>query len=66
MKDINQRKLFIIFSIICLILLIFGFLFWQNKNFNNQSVFCTKEAKICPDGSAVGREGPNCEFAPCP
>jgi hypothetical protein len=24
------------------------------------------EAKICPDGSAVGRTGPNCEFAECP
>jgi len=27
---------------------------------------CTQEAKICPDGSAVGRTGPNCEFARCP
>lgn len=27
---------------------------------------CTLEAKICPDGSAVGRTGPNCEFAECP
>jgi|GEM_PF-1429461 len=27
---------------------------------------CSAEAKICPDGSAVGRAGPNCEFAPCP
>ncbi len=27
---------------------------------------CTEEAKLCPDGSAVGRIGPNCEFAPCP
>lgn len=27
---------------------------------------CTREAKMCPDGSAVGRTGPNCEFAPCP
>ncbi|HBB04739.1 TPA: hypothetical protein DCZ39_07795 [Patescibacteria group bacterium] len=27
---------------------------------------CTEEAKICPDGSAVGRAGPNCEFSPCP
>jgi hypothetical protein len=27
---------------------------------------CTKEAKICPDGSAVGRTGSDCEFAPCP
>lgn len=29
-------------------------------------VACTQEAKICPDGSSVGREGPNCEFSPCP
>lgn len=29
-------------------------------------VMCTMDAKICPDGSAVGRSGPNCEFAPCP
>ncbi|MBI4044267.1 MAG: hypothetical protein HY392_00995 [Candidatus Diapherotrites archaeon] len=27
---------------------------------------CTLEAKLCPDGSAVGRTGPNCEFSPCP
>lgn len=26
---------------------------------------CTLEAKLCPDGSAVGRTGPSCEFAPC-
>jgi len=27
---------------------------------------CTSEAKVCPDGSSVGRQGPNCEFAACP
>lgn len=27
---------------------------------------CTQEAKLCPDGSAVSRTGPNCSFAPCP
>jgi hypothetical protein len=27
---------------------------------------CSQEAKICPDGSGVGRTGPNCEFAACP
>ena len=26
---------------------------------------CTEEAKLCPNGRAVGRVGPNCEFAPC-
>ncbi len=27
---------------------------------------CTMEAKMCPDGSYVGRTGPMCEFAACP
>jgi putative hemolysin len=27
---------------------------------------CTMEAKVCPDGSAVGRTGENCDFADCP
>jgi|GEM_PF-2885700 len=27
---------------------------------------CTMEAKLCSDGSSVGRTGPNCEFAACP
>ncbi len=31
-----------------------------------QGVFCTMDAKLCPDGSAVGRVPPECEFAPCP
>lgn len=31
-----------------------------------EPVACTTEAKICPDGTAVGRIGPNCEFAECP
>jgi uncharacterized secreted protein with C-terminal beta-propeller domain len=30
-------------------------------------VACTLEVMFCPDGvTAVGRTGPNCEFAPCP
>lgn len=31
----------------------------------NQTV-CTMDAKMCPDGSYVGRSGPNCEFTACP
>lgn len=31
-----------------------------------EGVVCTMEAKLCPDGSYVGRTGPNCEFAACP
>lgn len=32
----------------------------------NDLVACTQEAKICPDGTAVVRVPPDCEFAPCP
>lgn len=32
----------------------------------HRPIACTMEAKLCPDGSAVGRTGPNCEFAECP
>jgi len=31
-----------------------------------ENKICTLDAKICPDGTAVGRTGPNCEFAECP
>lgn len=33
---------------------------------NQNAVACTMDAKICPDGSAVGRMGPDCEFEECP
>lgn len=36
------------------------------KPTGNSPKACTQEAKICPDGSAAGRTGPNCEFSPCP
>ncbi len=30
-------------------------------------VVCAKDAKLCPDGSSVGRDPyNNCEFEPCP
>lgn len=33
---------------------------------DREPVACTMDAKICPDGSAVGRVPPSCEFARCP
>lgn len=32
---------------------------------NTEIVACTKDAMQCPDGSFIGRTGPNCEFV-CP
>ncbi len=42
------------------------FVFTQSTTPKNEGIACTMDARICPDGSAVGRTGPNCEFAPCP
>lgn len=38
----------------------------EKPNVKPTGIACTMEAKICPDGSSVGRSGPNCEFTPCP
>ncbi len=42
------------------------FAYQYGKAIEKKQSACTTEAKICPDGSAVGRTGPNCEFAACP
>jgi hypothetical protein len=59
-----------IFLIIILILLIgVGGSFWLSSNkvdTEPNPVACTDDAKQCPDGSFVGREGPSCEFRACP
>ncbi len=31
-----------------------------------ETVVCIQDAKICPDGTGVGRVAPSREFAPCP
>lgn len=36
------------------------------NRYNSGVVACTADARLCPDGSSVGRSGPLCEFAPCP
>jgi hypothetical protein len=35
-------------------------------NPDDDGVLCTMDAKICPDGSPIGRSDPDCEFNPCP
>ncbi len=59
----NKKILFIIFAVVLLGGI--SFFVWQTVNKQNQ-VYCTQDAKLCPDGSYVGRTGPNCEFALCP
>jgi hypothetical protein len=33
---------------------------------NGQFTGCREDAKLCPDGSYVGRVPPDCNFEPCP
>jgi hypothetical protein len=51
------------YFVIAAALMLFALLIIDN---GTRPVACTMEAKICPDGSAVGRVPPNCDFAPCP
>jgi len=39
---------------------------WRINTYGSKQQACTLEAKLCPDGSYVGRTGPTCEFARCP
>ncbi|MES2225438.1 MAG: hypothetical protein V4480_01335 [Patescibacteria group bacterium] len=58
-------------AVLLLIIGIAGFLYRNTleaptRGTNSQAMACTAEAKVCPDGSSVGRTGPSCAFAACP
>jgi len=48
------------------LLVLIGLSFFYSNTPTETEKSCTLEAKICSDGTAVGRSGPNCEFAECP
>lgn len=56
----------ILITVIGITILIGLAYFVMSKAINTGPIACTMEAKICPDGSAVGRQGLRCEFAACP
>lgn len=62
-------------ALVIILLAALGYMFYDKNNTStgivpsrngDDGVVCTMEAKQCPDGSYVGRQGPNCEFAECP
>lgn len=61
-----QKNLLIACAVLMIVFLalVLGRSYFQTKS--PEPIACTMDAKICPDGSAVGRVGPSCEFAPCP
>ncbi len=49
--------------------IIIGGAYWlihTKSNPDSDGVFCTADALLCPDGSGVGRSGPQCKFKACP
>lgn len=63
----NNKK---VFTVILLAIAFFAacyFVWVVLKSENSQKqIACTEEAKLCPDGSYVGRVSPGCEFSACP
>jgi hypothetical protein len=53
-------------AVVFIIVIILAGFFLFSKQKDAGQVACTMEAKLCPDGSYVGRAGPSCEFAACP
>jgi hypothetical protein len=45
---------------------VFAYMYYITTTKVEKPVFCTMDAKLCSDGSYVGREPPNCEFKACP
>ncbi|MDO8408408.1 MAG: hypothetical protein Q7S95_04275 [bacterium] len=52
--------------LIILIVGIGGFVYRNAVEHPSRPIACPLDAKVCPDGSAVGRSGPSCEFTSCP
>lgn len=52
--------------LVLVVAVVIGGLWYVAQSDEFAPVACTMEAKICPDGSSVGRQGPDCEFAVCP
>lgn len=58
-------------DIVVIVLVVIALVGWYvssrtDRQIEEGQVACTADAKVCPDGSAVGRIAPDCEFAKCP
>lgn len=62
--EINKKYYLIGASVILLVGLVYFFVVFESEEEN--AVFCTTEAFMCPDGSYVGRTGDECKFSACP
>ena len=61
----NSTKILVIATLVVIVAGV-GVHQYSNKPAEPIQKACTMEAKICSDGTSVGRTAPNCEFANCP
>ncbi len=61
----SNRILYIIIAIAVGVGIVATVINRQNATLAPDITMCTMDAMMCPDGSYVGRTGPNCEFV-CP
>ena len=66
----NTKNLWIVIGVLALIAVGVYVITKSNTNPSgantDDSVVCPADVQMCPDGSAVGRIGPDCRFAECP
>jgi hypothetical protein len=61
-----MNKLHIILGVIIFILSsIFGVVLYKNKHQTPVVEACPADVMMCPNGTSIGRSGPNCEFGIC-
>ncbi len=58
----SNKATYIVLALAVVVGLLYGT--WRLMSYS--VALCTQEALHCPDGSYVGRSGPQCAFAPCP
>ncbi len=67
-----MRNKALVLTFVTVVFLLGGLLYIYNptpeeyiKPGSENETVCTADAMLCPDGSYVGRSGPNCTFDPC-
>ncbi|MCE9548826.1 Gmad2 immunoglobulin-like domain-containing protein [Candidatus Nomurabacteria bacterium] len=59
-------RVFALFILVFILGVMYLFSLKSSSPKNEEQIACTMDAKMCPDGSYVGRSGLKCEFTPCP
>lgn len=68
MDNTRPLKPYLVLGVILVLAIVLTY-FWDSARRGtlwSEPIACTMEALLCPDGSYVGRSGPECQFSPCP